>query len=647
MKPASTVAAAASRLRLFSLRELAVHRRRTIASVAVMAVSAMYLVAVFGIFGSITGSVNRLSDGIAGIAALEVSGITDAGFPDTITGDVAAVPGVATAAPMIRMSVPTPSGAVLLFGADKSSAELGGALKDAVSRPIEELSGSPDGVQVGWGVGHAKGDKFQLGLGEVTVTDVLAGKELSDLNDGHYVLAPLTLAQNVTGRQGQLDSILITTKPGADLASLRASITGAVNGRAIVADPSMRAARAGDGVKMMNYMALMGAVVALIVGAFLIYTTMTMAITQRRPVISMLRAIGGRRVTIVRDIVAEAAVLGVIGGAIGSGIGILLGRVAIGRLPPAMTQGLEGRVEYWLPGYALPAAVVATVLASVVAAAMAARQVYKVSPIEALAPVGVSAADFVPRWLRIGCGVGAVAVFAASIVIVLGRTGTIAVAAMSALFCAEIALGFALTVPIVKATAAMARLFGSVGALAAATIERSPRRVWATVMTVLIAVAHDRRDHRYELRHDPVGARHLRADRGCGRVGERRLSRQVCHRPSAARSFREGCRGARRGTCHRGRIRVRRRRRHARDAGRVLPRNRRCPLPRTRRSFTRGCAGRARRCPHPEPGEVSQRQSRRPTTDANATRSAAGGGAGLGALLLDRHRHASGWISIK
>ena len=81
----AAIAAAASRLRLFSLRELAVHRRRTIASIAVMAVSAMYLVAIFGIFGSITGSVNRLADGIAGIAALEVSGITDAGFPDTIS----------------------------------------------------------------------------------------------------------------------------------------------------------------------------------------------------------------------------------------------------------------------------------------------------------------------------------------------------------------------------------------------------------------------------------------------------------------------------------------------------------------------------------------------------------------------------------
>jgi len=128
------------------------------------------------------------------------------------------------------------------------------------------------------------------------------------------------------------------------------------------------------------------------------------------------------------------------------------------------------------------------VLTSVVASAMAARQVYKVSPIEALAPVGVSAADRVPRWLRIASGVGAVLVFAVSLVIVVSQRGVLAFVAMSAVFSAEIALCFALTVHIVKATAATSRIFGSAGALAAAAIERAPRRVWATVMTVLIAV---------------------------------------------------------------------------------------------------------------------------------------------------------------
>jgi putative ABC transport system permease protein len=493
--PGSAIGAAASRLRLFSLRELAVHRRRTIASIAVMAVSAMYLVAIFGIFGSITGSVNRLADGIAGIASLEVSGITDAGFPDTIAADVAAVPGVATAAPMIRTSADTSSGPVLLFGADERLAALGGALKSALKDAGPAPSANPFGpsepanaVRVGPGVGRAKGETLRLGSASVTVSEVLTGKQVAALDGGHYVLAPLALAQNITGRQGQLDSILITTKPGADLAQVRAAVTSAVNGRAIVAEPSMRATRAGDGVKLMNYMALMGAMVALIVGAFLIYTTMTMAITQRRPVISMLRAIGAPRAVIVRDLHAEAAILGIIGGAIGSALGILLGRTAIGRLPPAVTQGLEARIEYWLPGYAIPAAVAATALTSVVASAMAARQVYKVAPIEALAPVGVSAADRVPRWLRITSGVAAAAVFAASIGVLVNQRGVLAFVAMSAVFSAEIALGFALTAPIVNATAATARVFGSVGALAAATIERAPRRVWATVMTVLIAV---------------------------------------------------------------------------------------------------------------------------------------------------------------
>ncbi|OBB11976.1 ABC transporter permease [Mycolicibacterium setense] len=487
MRPHHAIAAAASRLRVFSLRELTVHRRRTLASIAVMAVSAMYLVAILGIFGSITGSVNRLADGVAGVAALEVSGVTDSGFPDSVLADVEKVPGVATAAPMIRMTAPTASEPVLLFGADDRSRALEGALKDAVGVQVQAPTAA-EGVRVGPAVGHEKGETFQLGSGTVTVAEVLEGKQLADLNGGHYVLAPLPLAQNVTGRLGQLDSILITTAPGADLDTVREHVTTAVNGRAIVAAPSLRAARAGDGVKLMNYMALMGAAVALVVGAFLIYTTMTMAIAQRRPVISMLRAIGGRRATIVRDMLAEATILGLIGGTIGSLLGIALGRMAIGRLPPTVTQGLEARIEYSLPSYAIPVAIAATALTSVAASAMAARQVYKVSPIEALAPVGVSAADNIPRWLRVATGIAAVVVLAASILVVFYLPGSMAFVAIAALFTAQIALGFALAGPIVKATAAVAHLFGSAGALAAATVERAPRRVWATVMTVLIAV---------------------------------------------------------------------------------------------------------------------------------------------------------------
>ncbi|WP_138985509.1 hypothetical protein, partial [Mycobacterium avium] len=67
------------------------------------------------------------------------------------------------AAPMIRTTAATPSGPVLLLGADARTAALGGALTDAVSRPVRELSATPDGVQVGPRAGYAKGQAFQLG----------------------------------------------------------------------------------------------------------------------------------------------------------------------------------------------------------------------------------------------------------------------------------------------------------------------------------------------------------------------------------------------------------------------------------------------------------------------------------------------------
>ena len=143
-----------------------------------MAVSAMYLVAIFGIFGSITGSVNRLADGVAGIAALEVSGITDAGFPDTITADVAAVPGVAVAAPMIRTSASTSSGPILLFGADESIAALGGALKDALIDGRWAARQGPPGPTVSRRARRRSCERRDVPtrLGSVTVSEVLDGQ---------------------------------------------------------------------------------------------------------------------------------------------------------------------------------------------------------------------------------------------------------------------------------------------------------------------------------------------------------------------------------------------------------------------------------------------------------------------------------------
>ena len=72
---------------------------------------------------------------------------------------------------------------------------------------------------------------------------------------------------------------------------------------------------------------------ALVVAGFLIFNAMSMAITQRRPMISMLRAIGAKQRQIVRDLLVEAGLVGLVGGVLGSALGVLIGRQAIAPCP--------------------------------------------------------------------------------------------------------------------------------------------------------------------------------------------------------------------------------------------------------------------------------------------------------------------------
>lgn len=78
------IGAAWDRLRLFNFGELIRHPGRTLMSGAVMGVSAALIVAVLSISGSVTGSVDKLTKGLAGTAELEVTGITDAGFEQSL-----------------------------------------------------------------------------------------------------------------------------------------------------------------------------------------------------------------------------------------------------------------------------------------------------------------------------------------------------------------------------------------------------------------------------------------------------------------------------------------------------------------------------------------------------------------------------------
>jgi putative ABC transport system permease protein len=138
-----------SRLNLLNLRELRTHWGRATASVGVVAVSAALLVAVLGISGSTTGSAERLANSIGGDTALEVSGVTDAGFDESLLNVVAGVNNVAAAVPILRMQMTADSHRFILVGVDRSVVALQSDLANAVEAQVEPgspLLSIPDGV---------------------------------------------------------------------------------------------------------------------------------------------------------------------------------------------------------------------------------------------------------------------------------------------------------------------------------------------------------------------------------------------------------------------------------------------------------------------------------------------------------------------
>ena len=69
---------------------------------------------------------------------------------------------------------------------------------------------------------------------------------------------------------------------------------------------------------------------ALLVGTFLIYGAVSFAVLQRRSIIGVLRALGATRAEVLGVILAEGALLGVIGAACGVLLGVLIGHALVG-----------------------------------------------------------------------------------------------------------------------------------------------------------------------------------------------------------------------------------------------------------------------------------------------------------------------------
>jgi putative ABC transport system permease protein len=116
------------------------------------------------------------------------------------------------------------------------------------------------------------------------------------------------------------NQIVVFPEVGADPTTVAAAIEAAVENSATITGAEF-SETVGATTVIFNAIIIGVAAISLIVGGLSVINTMAMSVAERTREIGIRRAIGGSRRRIVRELVAEAGVIGLLGGLIGLGLG--------------------------------------------------------------------------------------------------------------------------------------------------------------------------------------------------------------------------------------------------------------------------------------------------------------------------------------
>ncbi|MFF3008060.1 ABC transporter permease [Kitasatospora sp. NPDC057940] len=233
--------------------------------------------------------------------------------------------------------------------------------------------------------------------------------------------------------------------------------------------------------------------VSLFIGSFLVVNTFTMLVARRTREIALLRAVGATRRQVVRSLLAEAALVGVVASTAGFALGLGIAAVLPGLLSGDGNQVPKGPLV--IGPRPVAAALFVGVGVTVLAAWLPSRRAARIAPIEALR-AAAAAQPGQRSWLRPTAGVGLLALGIGLLVALAGSAEDASEANLRSamlgcgvLVVALIVLAPTLAVPVIRLTGRLTRRFGVAGLLARQNALRDPRRTAATAATLLISTA--------------------------------------------------------------------------------------------------------------------------------------------------------------
>ena len=219
--------------------------------------------------------------------------------------------------------------------AEALNQEARGRTEDLSAQQFLELLTSPQSVvlteKLARQRGLSLGDSVRLMAGDRVNTYTIRGLLEDDgparVMDGNFVLMDIAAAQLAFDRLGRVDRVDVMLHDASSNDAIDRSLS-AIAARLPAGLSAQRPARRGQQVERMlaafhlNLSALSW--IALVVGLFLVYNTVTISVIARREEIGTLRALGTTRRQILWLFLGEAAALGLAGTIVGLAIGRLL-----------------------------------------------------------------------------------------------------------------------------------------------------------------------------------------------------------------------------------------------------------------------------------------------------------------------------------
>ncbi len=337
-------------------------------------------------------------------------------------------------------------------------------------------------------LGLAAGDEFEV---------VAAGRRERAVLVGTYAAAgvddimtvDIATAQSWFDRSGRLSRIDVRLPAGDEEARLR--FTAALPRDTTLLSAAGRTQSTADmsNAFMTNLTAM--SLLALLVGLFLIYNSVSFSVLQRRSLIGVLRALGVTRAQVFGIVLAEAALLGLVAAAAGAVFGTWLGE----RLLALVAQSIN---DFYFRVTVTDVAISGLSLAKGIAAGLGAALAGALVP-------AVEAAGFRPRLalarsvlerrtgslLPVVTAAGVVLLIAA--ILLVAVSGRSLVAGLTAVF--MMILGVALCVPLAvsrlsfRAAPLFGRAGGVIARLAVSDIAAGLSRTGVAIVALAVAVA--------------------------------------------------------------------------------------------------------------------------------------------------------------